>query len=379
MTGFAGFGRTDTSILGNWWWTVDRWTLGAVAVLVGAGVLLSLAASPPVAEDLGLGRYHFVRRHLMYLPMVAVAMVALSTLTPTWVRRAGTIGFLVALALTAATLVVGYQVKGASRWIPLGGFTLQPAEILKPTFAVAVAWLLTAWRDGRLPHGGWITTGLMALCAALLLSQPDVGQTGLMGVIWFSEFFLAGLSVHGVLAIVLAGLGGLGLLYYSMPHVHERIATFIDPANGLPYQVQTAVRAFGDGGLFGVGPGEGRVKEVLPDAHTDFIFAVAGEEFGLVACLLLVGVYAFIVVRGFQRLQREHDLFILLAAGGLLVQFGVQAAINMASTVALMPPKGMTLPFVSYGGSSMLGMAVTMGFLLALTRRRSGEQPGRMP
>jgi cell division protein FtsW len=367
-------GRTDTSVIGRWWWTVDRWTMAALALLMAIGALLIMAASPAVAERLGTDHFHFVRRQFIFLPPALLVMFALSLLSPRDVRRVACLGFAGALVLTALTLATGQEIKGATRWVSLAGVTVQPSEFVKPTFAVVIAWMFTEQRLGEGVPGNALSFGLYLLVAALLLLQPDVGMTLVVSAVWFVEFFLAGLPLFWVLLGLVAGLGGLVAAYFAFSHVASRIDRFLDPAAGDTYQVATALQAFHSGGLFGRGPGEGQVKAVLPDAHTDFIMAVAGEEFGLVLCLLVVGLFTFIVLRGFARMLAEDNLFVLLATSGLLVQFGLQAIINMASTLRLMPTKGMTLPFISYGGSSMLGLALGMGMVLALTRRRYGQE-----
>jgi cell division protein FtsW len=369
-------GRTDTSVIGRWWWTVDRWTMAALSLLVTIGALLIMAASPAVAERIGTDHFHFVRRQLAFLPPALLVMFAVSLLSPKSVRRLACLGFLGAIALMAATLVVGQEIKGATRWLSLPGFSLQPSEFVKPTFAVVAAWMFSAQQSQPAVPGNLIALMLYLLLAALLLLQPDVGMTLVVSAVWFTEFFLAGLPVVWVLLGMLAGLGGLVGAYFTFNHVAQRVDSFLDPSAGNAYQVTTAMQAFHYGGLFGRGPGEGRVKAVLPDAHTDFILAVAGEEFGLVLCLLVVGLFAFIVLRGFTRMLAEESLFVLLATSGLLVQFGLQAIINMASTLRMMPTKGMTLPFISYGGSSTLALALGMGMVLALTRKRYGGEGG---
>ncbi|MDH5188309.1 MAG: FtsW/RodA/SpoVE family cell cycle protein, partial [Rhodospirillaceae bacterium] len=250
------------------------------------------------------------------------------------------------------------------------GFSLQPSEFIKPSFAVIAAWMFSSQRlDDEIP-GYAIATGLWVLVAGLLLLQPDFGMSVVVSVVWGVQFFIAGLPWILVAAVALLFLlGGIGA-YFMFDHVRGRIDRFLDPAVGDGYQVDRALSAFQNGGLFGRGPGEGRVKEVLPDAHTDFILAVAGEEFGLLVCLFIVVLFAFIVLRGFSRTFRDTDFFVVVATTGLLVQFALQAIINIASTTNLMPPKGMTLPFISYGGSSTIALAFGMGLVLALTRFR---------
>jgi len=366
-------GRTDTSVIGRWWWTVDRWTIAAVSMIVIIGVMLIMAASPAVAERIGADHFHFIRRQFVFLPPAMLVIFGVSLLEPRDVRRLACLGFLCAVGLMALTLVSGQEIKGATRWVNLAGISIQPSEFVKPTFAVVAAWMFSEQRLQENFPGNFISLGLYVLVAGLLLLQPDVGMTIVVSSVWFVEFFLAGLPIVWVLLFMLVGLGGLVGAYFTFSHVASRIDRFLDPAAGDSYQVTTALQAFHYGGFFGRGPGEGRVKAVLPDAHTDFIMAVAGEEFGLVLCLLVVGLFAFVVLRGFARMLTEENLFILLATSGLLVQFGLQAIINMASTLHLMPTKGMTLPFISYGGSSMVALALGMGMILALTRKRYGR------
>jgi cell division protein FtsW len=364
------FARIDQSPVARWWWTVDRWSLAALGTLVGFGLLLSLAASPSVAERIGYDGLHFVRRHLAMLPLAMGVMLAVSLQPPRTIRRIAVIGFAVALALLALTFVVGAEIKGARRWINLPGLSVQPSEFVKPTFAVIAAWLFSEQKLRPRFPGNLICILLFLVVAGMLIKQPDIGMAAVVAIVWFGQFFMAGLRLYWVVAGAVAGLGGLVGTYLYLPHVRSRIDHFLDPSGGDTYQVKRSIEAFANGGLWGKGPGEGTVKDVLPDAHADFVFAVAGEEFGLVVCLVIIGLFAFIVLRGFSRLLQEGSLFVLLAATGLLVQFGLQAVINMASSLHLIPTKGMTLPFLSYGGSSMLALGLGMGMMLALTRRR---------
>jgi cell division protein FtsW len=366
----SGFARTDTSVVGRWWWTVDRWTLAALAILMGIGAVLILAASPAVSERIGLGSFSLAKRQLVLLPVALAVLLGMSLLSVKWVRRIGVLGLLASFVLLVATLLFAPEIKGAQRWLNLAGFTVQPSELLKPCFAVACAWLFALGKSQPGFPGSALAIGLFAVFAALLLMQPDLGQTVVLGAIFAVQFFLAGVPMVLVICLGVAGLTGLIAAYFLLPHVTERIDLFLDPAAGDSYQIDRSTEAFVNGGLWGVGPGEGRVKAVLPDAHADFVFAVAGEELGLVVCLLIVAIFAFVVLRGFARLLNETSLFVLLAATGLLSQFGLQALINMGSALHLIPTKGMTLPFISYGGSSLLALAFGMGLLLALTRRR---------
>ncbi|MEL0144865.1 MAG: putative peptidoglycan glycosyltransferase FtsW [Alphaproteobacteria bacterium] len=367
------FTRADTSILGRWWWTVDRWSLIAIAALMAFGALLAAASSPAVAERIGLDPLYFIKRHFMLLPVAIALIVGVSALTPTQVRRTAVIAFLVCIVLLATTLVLGVEIKGARRWLPIAGFSLQTTELVKPTFAVVTAWLFSeAAHDPKFP-GRIICTGLFALVLGLVIAQPDLGQAIVISCVWMAQFFLAGLPMWLVAGMLVLGVSGIVGSYFTLPHVTSRIDRFLDPKSGDTYQIERSIEAFSSGGLFGRGPGEGQVKTVLPDAHADFVFAVAGEELGLILTLMIVALFAFIVLRGMARAMSEHNLFILLAVSGLLVQFGLQALINMSSSLQLIPTKGMTLPFISYGGSSLLGIAFGLGMTLALTRRRIGS------
>jgi cell division protein FtsW len=385
------FSRTDTSVLGRWWWTVDRWTLAALLALIGFGYVMMLAASPAVAERVigSASRTLLLAKQVVFLGLAASLMVAVSLLSPRAVRRVAALGCLAALALTAATLVIGFETKGARRWLnlPLLG-TMQPSEFLKPCLAVVAAWMLAQGKaaaaermaearrgfDLGLLHGRTLwpaaAVALIGVVAVVLKSQPDIGMLMVVLSVFLAQFFVAGLNVVLVgLTGALIAAGGVGA-YFVLPHVRSRVDRFLDPSSGDTFQITKAMEAFGNGGLFGRGPGEGRVKNALPDAHADFVFAVAGEEFGFVICMVILALFAFVVVRGLLRLVAEGDMFVVLAATGLLAQFGLQAFVNMASSLHLIPTKGMTLPFVSYGGSSVLAIALGMGMLLALTRRR---------
>lgn len=366
------FTRLDRSVVGRWWWTVDRWTLLAVTLLIIMGGVMVLAASPAVASRLDLDNFHFVRRQFFYLPLAFCIIFGVSLMSPLWVRRMAVILFGVCLVLTLATLLIGPEVKGAKRWLRFGSFTLQPTEFLKPAFAVVSAWMFAQQRRGDEIPGNTIAIALYLMVIALLLMQPDVGMTLVVSAVWFAQFFLAGLSIMWVVLFLGVGIVGAAAAYIFFPHVSSRVDRFLKPDGGENYQIERAMEAFQTGGFFGVGPGDGSVKRVLPDAHTDFIFAVVGEEFGVVFCLILVGLFTFIVLRGFSRLLEEKNFFVVLAAAGLLTQFGLQAIINIGVNLRLMPTKGMTLPFISYGGSSMLALAILMGMLLALSRRRAG-------
>lgn len=366
------FARIDQSLVARWWWTVDRQNLVALTVLLGCGIVLSLAASPAVAIRLHFDALHFVKHQVATVPIALAIIIGVSLLPPRWIKRISVYGFVLAMVALVLTFFIGVEIKGSRRWIDLPGFALQPSEFIKPTFAIVAAWLFSAQKERPNFPGNAISIALFAAIIVMLMKEPDLGMSGVVAVVWLAQFFMAGLRLYWAAVGGLGLIGGLAGAYLWVPHVTTRINQFLDPASDGNYQVDRSLEAFANGGLWGRGPGEGTIKDVLPDAHADFVFAVAGEEFGLIACLLIVALFAFIVLRGLSRLVQEQNLFVLLGASGLLIQFGLQAIINIASTVHLIPTKGMTLPFLSYGGSSMLSLALGMGMVLALTRRRLG-------
>lgn len=372
----SSFTRTDTSILGQWWWTVDRWIMGAIGLLIILGTLLTLAASPPVAERINMDSYFFVKKHLMMLPFGLVILLGMSMVPPNLVKRLAVLLFIGALGLMVLTLTIGEERNGAQRWLSLGGMSLQPSEFLKPSLIVFAAWMFSLQNRGAGALGNLIAIAAWAVSVGLLAMQPDFGQAFLLTVVIAGMFFIAGMPVYLAAGLMAAGAAGGAFAYLFVPHVTSRIDRFLDPASGDTFQVTTAINAFLQGGLFGRGPGEGSVKRILPDAHTDYIFAVVGEEFGVIACLLLVGLFAFIVLRGLARAFATEDHFVQLAASGLIFLFGLQAFINMAVNLNLLPSKGMTLPFISYGGSSLLALSLTAGMILALLRKRPGVAIG---
>ena len=362
--------RADRSVLSDWWFTVDRLMFFGLLLLMGAGLVLSLAASPPIAARFNVEPFYFVRRHAALLLPAAAILFAASILTPKQIRRTSLVIFLAGIALMAVILVIGPEVKGAKRWLQLGALSIQPSEFVKPAFVVLSAWLFNeSQKRPDLPAVPF-AVALYAVFATLLVLQPDFGQTLLVTLVWGALFFMAGLNMVWIAALGLSGIAGMVTAYYLVPHVTSRIDRFLDPASGDTYQTDRSIDSFLQGGWFGRGPGEGTVKNVLPDSHTDFIFAVTAEEYGLIACFILLMLFAFIVLRGLSKASQEPDGFIRHAVAGLVMLFGLQAFINMAVNVGLLPAKGMTLPFVSYGGSSLLAMALTMGFALGLTRKR---------
>lgn len=365
-------GRSDRGLLAQWWFTVDRGLMFAVLLLMALGVLVSMAASPPVAERIGADTFHFIKGQLFYLGLAVPGLVALSFLPLRLARRAGLVVFFAALALMVAALMFGPEIKGAHRWIDIGPITLQPSEFAKPAFVIVAAWFLAEHTRRPEMPGQLVAFMLAAVFVALLVLQPDFGQTALVLLTFGSMLLIYGISWFSVIGLVALATSGLFLAYEFVPHVRSRIDRFMSPDKGDTFQVDTAMQAFRNGGLMGTGPGGGEAKLVLPDAHTDFTFAVVGEEFGLIACLLVLSLFAFVVLKIMARAKQEPDPFAALALSGLGLIFGFQAIINMGVNTALLPAKGMTLPFISYGGSSLIGMAFGMGLVLALGRKRYG-------
>src|SRR5438132_8217063 len=362
--------RDQRTPFSEWWWTVDKLLLAAIVALIVGGVILSLAASPPVATRIGLDPFHFFNRHVLFLLPSFIVLIGVSFLSPRQIRRAALIVFAVSIILIVATLLFGLEVKGSRRWITLIGINIQASESAKPAFVVVAAWLFAeSTKRPEMPATSMALTMLLLL-VALLVMEPDFGQTMLILMVWGALFFIAGMRMIWVLG--LAGAAGAGLFgaYLLVPHVAGRIKRFVNPASGDTFQVDTAMEAFSNGGWFGLGPGEGIAKRSLPDSHTDFVFAVAAGDFGIILCLMLLALYAFIVIRTLSRAYATEDMFSRFAASGLAILFGVQAAINMSVNLHLIPAKGMTLPFISYGGSSIVSLAYGVGMMLALTRLR---------
>lgn len=361
--------RIDTGRVANWWWTIDRFFLAACLALMGLGILLSFAASPAVAERIGLSRFHFVERQIVFMIPALAVMIAVSFLTQRDIRRFSMILLGVSLVAMVGALFFGIEVKGARRWISLLGVSIQPSEFMKPAFVVICAWLFADHERRHGIPGNMLAMLLFAVVAALLVAQPDLGQTMLTAATWGAMFFMAGMPLFWVALLGIVALGGGFSAYTFFPHVAGRIDRFIT-GEGDTFQVDAGREAIVRGGWFGQGPGEGTIKRIIPDSHTDFIFSVAAEEYGVVLCLLIMLLFAFIVVRGLSIALKERDEFTRLAVSGIVILFGFQSIINMAVNLHLMPAKGMTLPFISYGGSSLIAVAITMGILLALTRRR---------
>ena len=365
--------RSDRSAFGNWFWTIDKVLLTLVIALMGCGIIAVAAASPAIAQRLSGGKVHinplhYLNQQILWVLIGVPLMLVVSMLSVPWAKRAGIAATIACLAALLLVPLFGVETKGAVRWISIIGFQFQPSEFLKPAFIIASAWLLALRFDDKSLPTMQANFALLAIIAFLLVRQPDFGQTVLFVAVWIVQAMLAGMSgwVLGGIAAGGAGLGGLA--YLTVDHVSQRIDQFV-MGKGNTFQIDRALDCFRAGGLFGAGPGEGQMKFRLPEPHTDYIFSVIGEEFGMIACLGIAALYIAIVVRVFLMLLDEEEPFIMLAAAGLATQFGLQAAINMAVNLKMVPSKGMTLPFISYGGSSFLALSIGMGLLLALTRR----------
>lgn len=364
--------RSDRGLLARWWYTVDLPLMFAVFLLMAIGVLFSLAGSPAVAERLGLQHFHFFIRHLIFMVPAIFILLGVSFLDVKQVRRVAIYGFFSALVLMVAAKLFGPEIKGAHRWLDLGPFNFQPSELAKPTFIIVVSWLLAEGRR-RPDMPGFLLAWVAFLSfVGLLILQPDFGQTVLVCLVWAVLLLVYGIGWKYILGLAGMAVGAAVFAYKSFSHVASRVDRFLNPESSDNFQVDMATRAFENGALFGTGPGGGAAKRSLPDAHTDFIFAVVGEEFGFVACVVLIALIAFVVLRVLKFAMSEGDSFVALSLTGLVSIFSFQSIINMAVNVSLLPAKGMTLPFISYGGSSLLTMAFAMGLVLALNRTRPG-------
>jgi len=361
--------RLDRSPAALWWWTVDRWFLTAFLSLMGLGIVLSFAASPPVAERIGLDSFHFATRQIIFTLPALAAMLLVSFLDARQIRRMALVMLCASLVLMVAALYIGVEVKGARRWVSFAGLSIQPSEFLKPAFVVICAWLFAEHaRQPDIP-GNLFAMILLGVVVALLVAQPDLGQTMLVLGTWGVMFFMAGMPWLWIVLLGAAAVGGFMGAYAMFPHVAGRIDKFVT-GEGDNFQVDMGREAVVSGGWFGQGPGEGTIKRVLPDSHADFVFAVAGEEFGIALCFVILFLFAFIVLRGLAIALKEQDDFTRYSVAGLVIVFGFQSIINMGVNLQLMPAKGMTLPFISYGGSSLIAIAISMGMVLALTRRK---------
>jgi len=367
------YGRSDTSAVGRWFWEIDKVLLLLIAMLIGIGLIAVAAASPAAGErysggNVRFSELHYFYRQIFWIGISMPVMIAISMMSRDRARRFSLIGAGVFLVLLAAVPFVGEEKNGAVRWIQFGIGQVQPSEFLKPFYVVLLAWLLSLKENDKSLPVFTVAGLLLGTVAVLLMMQPDFGSTIIFGCVWIAMLALAGLNLRilGILGAV--GVVAVILAYFFYPVATVRIDGFLF-GEGDNFQVENAMRTLTAGGLFGMGPGAGTRKFGLPEPHTDYIFSVIGEEFGLIACLAIALLYLTIVARVLIKLLDEENSFAILAAAGLVIEFGLQALINMAVNVQIAPSKGMTLPFISYGGSSMLALSIGMGLLLAFTRR----------
>lgn len=365
------FSRTNKSFLSRWWWTVDRGLLALISAIIIFGVVLVMAASPPVAMRIGLDEYHFFIRHLIVLIPSVVIMLVISLLDIRNVWRLAAVMLVGSLLCLIYVLGFGMEIKGAQRWIHLPGFSLQPSEFAKPAFIVVVAWFIAKQKDKQDYPGTKIAAVIYGVLASLLVLQPDMGMTFIVTACFIAIIFMAGLPFRIIFLLVGFAVSAATAAYFTLSHVQSRVDRFLNPKSGDTFQIEKSLEAFKNGGIFGTGPGQGTVKLNIPDAHADFIFSVAGEELGLFFVIVIVALYGAVLLKGFNRIMDSENMFVILAAGGLLTMFGLQALVHMGSALSLLPTKGMTLPFISYGGSSLLSMSVAFGMVLALTRRHT--------
>ncbi len=370
-----GYMTRDTSVWGSWWWTIDRLLMALILILAGVGFFLSFAASPPVATRLGLGTFYFVKRHAFFLIPSLCLIVFVSSLSIERLKIICVCGFLVTLILLVATHFVGFETKGARRWLDFGYISIQVSEFAKPFFCIVTALFLNRQALEKSSSGLYLAIFSLVSFVFLLMIQPDLGMSFIVTLTWIVQLFIAGMPL--IWLAVLAGGGVMLLLcaYLFFPHVAKRFDQFFSPIsqeaiNDTLYQVHKSLEAFRSGGFLGKGPGEGIIKKNVPDAHADFVFAVAGEEFGFVLCMVIVILFLIFMARSLMQAARTQHLFFSIALTGLVVQFGLQAFVNIASTLHLIPTKGMTMPFISYGGSSMLALSLSLGIILNLTRKR---------
>ncbi|MCC7265840.1 MAG: cell division protein FtsW [Caulobacteraceae bacterium] len=367
------FARTDRSPLGMWWWTCDRLLLAAVVTLMVLGVMLSFASSPAAAARMGVADpFHFAIRQCVFAGVAGSILLGVSMLGTKGIRRVAFFTWLIAIGIMCALPFLGHSAKGATRWVEFAGFTLQPSEFMKPALIVLVAWMFSEGQKGEGVPGVSIAFCLYFISIGLLLIQPDIGQTVLITVAFGAAFWMAGVPISWIMLMGATAVAGLSSTSFLFDHVASRVDRFLKPETADTHQVDRAAEAIAAGGRFGAGPGEGVMKRHVPDLHTDFIYSVAAEEYGLLFSLALIALFGFIVVRGLYKALRLSDPFQQVAAAGLFVLVGQQAFINIAVNLNLIPTKGMTLPFISYGGSSMLASGLTLGLALALTRRRPG-------
>lgn len=366
--------RSDSRFIA-WWWSVDRVAFASMLILALFGIVMVGTASPAVATRIGLDGYHFLYRHLLFLVPALILMVFTSTLDLRWVWRLSCILFGMSMLGVILSLLHGTEIKGATRWIRVFGFSIQPSEFIKPAFIVMSAWFLGKQKTDPDFPGVVVALGLYAITALSLILQPDFGMTFLISLVFAAQIFLAGCPLRYIIIIGFIGVIGVGLAYAGLDHVRDRIDRFLVPESGDSYQVDRSMEAFMNGGMIGTGPGQGTVKLQIPDVHSDFIFSAIGEEWGFFFTALLVGLYAYMFYRLLGRISRSDSIFVMLAGSGLVIMLVIQCVVHMGSALRLLPAKGMTLPFISYGGSSLIAVGISFGLILALSRGITDKKP----
>ncbi|BAG40132.1 FtsW/RodA/SpoVE family cell cycle protein [Orientia tsutsugamushi] len=356
-------------ILWRWWKSIDQYTVFLLCILSALSLMLVTTSGAAVANRIGVPQSYFASKHIFYVVLAVGTTFVVSFLNKTTIKRLAILGFILNIILLIFIKFYGNPIKGAKRWINIGGISLQPSEFVKPFFLVITGWLLSAIQSNEIRF--IVTIILYLIVALLLITQPDFGMLITISVAFGIQLFIAGIPLLWLLILICISIAGTAGAYSLLPHVKRRINSFLDPTNSENYQVMKSLQAFKNGGLYGKGPGEGLVKHMLPDSHTDFIFAVAGEELGAIVCLIIVAIFTFIVIYGFIKLLFEEDNYTIFVSSGILSQFGFQAIVNMCVSTNLLPTKGMTLPFISYGGSSSVAVAIGVGILLALTRHKT--------
>nr|WP_253307899.1 putative lipid II flippase FtsW [Rickettsia endosymbiont of Ceutorhynchus assimilis] len=362
--------QISNNFIKSWWRSTDQQIVISLMILFAFSLMLVTTSGSAVANRIGLEENYFSSRQIFYLSVASGLIILFSCFNKKWLKRFAILGFIFSIILLVLVKFFGYEVKGATRWINIGGLSIQPSEFIKPFFAVVIGWILSLKFEKDFPS---FSVGIILyfIVALLLIIQPDFGMLVMITAVFGIQLFIAGMPIFWIILTSFIGLIGVSVAYFWLPHVTQRINSFLDPDSSENYQVSKSLRAFEHGGLYGRGPGEGAVKQVLPDSHTDFIFAVAGEEFGAIICLIVIGIFAFIVLRSFVKVVNEKDKFIQFAASGIIAQLGLQSIINIGVTLHLLPTKGMTLPFISYGGSSTLAIAIATGMLLGFTKYKT--------
>jgi cell division protein FtsW len=368
------FTRNNKSFLSSWWWTVDRVILSSIIIILALSALMVATASPAVADRIGLESSYFIKRQIFFIFISFFLILIFSFLNIKQIKIISFIGFIACVFLMIVVLFYGSEIKGARRWVSIAGLSIQPSEFIKPFFAVIIGYILSLRYYIKDFPVYKVALATYAIIVILLFLQPDFGMIITLSCILAGQFFLAGISMGWIIALTLGGVFGVVIAYMLLPHVAVRINNFIDPSVSENYQVNKSIAAFVNGGFFGKGPGEGVVKQSLPDSHTDFIFAVIGEELGIITCLFVIVIYAIIVLRGMFRISNQIELFSAYSVAGLLMIFGVQSVVNIGVSLHLLPTKGMTLPFLSYGGSSMMAVSISIGMILSLTKKKYGHR-----